>query len=335
MERAALSRFVQIKTPDECAAQGGGTLPSFDPQVLLRHAPDEHWLLVNDDGAPSARASLWWKNAPPHAMHQLGIIGHFAATDARAGCELLQHAVARLAECGCTLAVGPMDGNTWRRYRLVTERGVEPPFFLDPDNPPDWPTHWTGAGFAPLASYFSALNPDLTREDPQVARAGERLSRLGVRLRPLNTADLEADLRRIYAVSARAFTANLLYTPLSEADFLAQYTALRDRMKPELTLLAELGGEVVGYVFTLPDWQQAARGEAVDTVIVKTVAVLPERRCAGLGAWLVAETQRAARALGYRRAIHALMHESNNSLNLSGRYATPFRRYTLFGKELR
>ena len=330
-----MNHFIQIKTPEQCTAFAGPALPAFDPQLLLRHAPDEHWLQVDDNGVPAARVSLWWTNAPPHPTHRLGLIGHFAATDERAGIELLQHAAARLAALGCTLAVGPMDGNTWRRYRLITERGAEPPFFLEPDNPPDWPAHWTGAGFTPLASYFSALNPDLTREDPQVARAGERLSRLGVRLRPLDAANLDADLRRIYAVSARAFTANFLYTPLPEADFLAQYTALRDRMKPELTLLAELGGEPVGYVFTLPDWQQAARGEPVDTVIVKTVAVLPERRCAGLGAWLVAETQRAARALGYRRAIHALMHESNNSLNLSGRYATPFRRYTLFGKELR
>lgn len=330
-----MSCLVQIKSPEECALAGASSLPPFDPQQLLRHAPDEHWLRLDDAGAPCARASLWWTNAPPHASHRLGVIGHFAATDEAAGTELLRHATARLAGRGCTLAVGPMDGNTWRRYRLVTERGAELPFFLEPDNPPGWPAQWTGAGFTPLASYFSALNPDLTREDAQVARAGERLSRFGVRLRPLDAANLDADLRRIYAVSARAFTANFLYTPLPEADFLAQYLALRGRMKPELTLLAELDGEAVGYVFTLPDWQQAARGEPVDTVIVKTVAVLPERRCAGLGAWLVAETQRAARALGYRRAIHALMHESNNSLNLSGRYATPFRRYTLFGKELR
>ncbi len=329
-----MSRFIQIHTPAESAAIQGGTLPAFDAQLLLRHAPDEHWLSLDDSDVPAARVSLWWTNAPPHPAHRLGVIGHFAATNDRAAGELLQHAASRLAERGCTLAVGPMDGNTWRRYRLVTEPGTEPSFFLEPNNPPDWPTHWTNAGFAPLASYFSALNPDLTREDPQVARAGERLMRVGVRLRSLDAADLEADLRRIYAVSARAFTANFLYTPLPEADFLAQYLALRDRMKPELTLLAELDGEPAGYVFTLPDWQQAARGEMVDTVIVKTVAVLPERRCAGLGAWLVAETQRAARALGYRRAIHALMHESNNSLNLSGRYATPFRRYTLFGKEL-
>jgi hypothetical protein len=33
--------------------------------------------------------------------------------------------------------------------------------------------------------------------------------------------------------------------------------------------------------------------------------------------------------------IHALMHESNNSLNLSGHYARPFRRYALFARDLK
>jgi len=28
-----------------------------------------------------------------------------------------------------------MDGSTWHRYRLPTERGAEPTFFLEPDNP--------------------------------------------------------------------------------------------------------------------------------------------------------------------------------------------------------
>jgi L-amino acid N-acyltransferase YncA len=72
----------------------------------------------------------------------------------------------------------------------------------------------------------------------------------------------------------------------------------------------------------------------VDTVIVKTVAVLPGRRLAGLGNVLVARCQQAARALGFRRAIHALMHESNNSRNLSAHYAKPFRRYTIFARDL-
>lgn len=72
----------------------------------------------------------------------------------------------------------------------------------------------------------------------------------------------------------------------------------------------------------------------MDTVIIKTVAVLPGRAYAGLGNVLVARVQAIAYALGYRRAIHALMHDSNNSRNLSDRYARSIRRYTLYARKL-
>ena len=43
----------------------------------------------------------------------------------------------------------------------------------------------------------------------------------------------------------------------------------------------------------------------------------------------------AARALGYTRVIHALMHEDNRSLRLSEQYGTAvMRRYTLFARPL-
>jgi L-amino acid N-acyltransferase YncA len=226
-----------------------------------------------------------------------------------------------------------MDGNTWRRYRAVTERGVEPTFFLEPDNPDTWPGEWQAAGFEPQAAYFSGLNPDLSRDDPQVTRAGERLMSRGMRLRTFDAKDFEKELRIIYDLSVRCFTSNFLYTPISEAEFLAQYSAIREMIRPELVMIAEMEGEPVGFVFAIPDVLQKHRGP-IDTVIVKTVAVLPERRCAGAGVWLVQEANRAARNLGYRRAIYALMHESNNSLNISARFGAPFRRYTLFARKL-
>ena len=106
------------------------------------------------------------------------------------------------------------------------------------------------------------------------------------------------------------------------------------QIRPELVIIADCANEPVGYVFAIPNLAQAARGEAVDTAVLKTVAVLPGRMSAGLGGVLVARCQQAARSLGFRRVIHALMHENNNSLNLSGHYATLFRRYTLYSRPL-
>src|SRR5260370_142723 len=119
---------------------------------------------------------------------RVGLIGHYAACEAEAAMFLLQLACKELARQGCTLAVGPMDGNTWQRYRLLTERGSEPPFFLEPDNPDEWPGQFTAAGFTPLATYCSALNSDLTAEDPRTADLARRVADLGITVHPLRPA---------------------------------------------------------------------------------------------------------------------------------------------------
>jgi GNAT superfamily N-acetyltransferase len=227
-----------------------------------------------------------------------------------------------------------MDGSTWGRYRLLTERGDEPPFFLEPDNPDDWPAHFRDAGFEPLAEYVSTLVTDLGERDPRLSRVEERLAAQGVTIRPLRVYDVDAELGRIFRVSLRSFENNFLYTPIPEAAFKAQYAAVVPYVRPELVLIAERGEEAVGFVFAVPDLARARRGEPVDTAVVKTLAVLPGRAYAGLGKLLLARAYEAARGMGLTRAIHALMHEANGSRNLGNESERVIRRYTLFARVL-
>jgi L-amino acid N-acyltransferase YncA len=308
--------------------------PRTDPEAFFRQGADATWLL-GEAGQAQARCSLWWTSAPTLPGHRLGLVGHYAARDQAAGARLLGHACAELAGRGCTLAVGPMDGSTWRRYRLLVERGEEPVFLLEPDNPDAWPGHFRAAGFDVLAGYFSALSEDLAYEDPRAGAAATRLLRRGVRVRALEPARTAEDLRRIYAVSLASFPDNFLYTPLGEDEFLEMYRPLLPRVPPDLVLLAEDGGTPLGFVFGYPDALRAARGAAVDTVVLKTLARVPGRAWAGLGTLLVAEFIRRARALGFRRVIHALMHDSNASRNLSAQWRSrTIRRYALFARPL-
>jgi GNAT superfamily N-acetyltransferase len=304
------------------------------PLELAHHAPDAHWMSIGDGSALLARSSLWWTRTPVLPDHRVGIIGHYAARDAAAGVPLLEHCCRELAARGCTLAVGPMDGSTWRRYRFMTERGSEPVFFLEPDNPDDWPGHFLALGFRPMAHYISAVNDDLSRTDPRARDIAHRMTAQQIRIRPLNPDRVEDDLRRIYAVSEVSFRDNVLYSPISAAEFLEQYRPLLPRVRPELVLIAERHGEPVGFVFAVPDLRQAERGRSIETVVVKSIAVLPERAHGGLGTLLLAECHAIARTLGYTRAIHALIHEHNVSRNISRHTARPMRRYTLFAKVL-
>jgi len=254
---------------------------------------------------------------------------------------VIERACRRLQDARCTLAIAPMDGNTWRRYRFVTDRGDKPPFFLEPDQPDEWPDHFVDSGFTELATYTSALSEDLERQDPRLETAAARLAVRGITIRAFDPAPAraDADLRRIYALSRSSFSRNYLYTLIDEGEFVEQYRSVLPIVRFELVLLAERGDELIGFLFALPDMLQARRSgaadaAAIDTIIIKTVAVAPGAAYAGLGSLLVGLVQREAHARGFRRAIHALMHERNVSQNISRRYARTIRRYALFARRL-
>lgn len=329
------THFIEIHSKGELDSLGSTRgVDRLNSENLVHDAPDAHWLMLSAPGVILARCSLWWKRTPPYPDQRLGLVGHYAATDAESASTLLRHACAQLASKGCTMAVGPMDGNTWRRYRFVTERGTEPPFFLEPDNPDDWPLHFAAEGFAPLATYISALNSDLSRVDPRLPDIAENVAGKGITIRSATAGKMEGELRRIYALSLQSFQKNFLYTPLDEAEFLAQYQKILPHVREELVLLAECNGQPVGFLFAIHDLLRPKRGEPNDTIIIKTVAVVPECASVGLGTLLVARAQETARGLGSKRVIHALMHESNRSRNISERSATIMRRYTLFSRHL-
>jgi GNAT superfamily N-acetyltransferase len=308
-------------------------LPLFDPKQIDQHGVDLHLCAVTEAGVV-AHCSLWWNSVPAFAEHKVGVVGHYASADDDSATALLQQAIAILRAHACTVAIGPMDGNTWRHYRFVTDAGSEPSFLLEPANPPQWPLQFQRAGFTPLAEYFSALNTNLALKDERSARHLARLAERGVLVRTAEGEDLEQLLGRIYAVSRVSFTQNFLYAEIPEAAFRAQYAKILPYLRPELILLAERGTELVGYLFAIPDLSQAARGVAVDTFLIKTVAILPDPELRGLGGVLVGLAHRQGLRLGFRRAIHALMHENNVSRNISGHFATTIRRYTLYSREI-
>ncbi len=308
-------------------------LSVLTPEVLARHRPDAHWILTNAGGVV-ARCSLWWQETPALAEHRLGLIGHYAAVDGEAAARILDWACMELEHHGCTLAVGPIDGNTWQRYRLLSERGDEPVFFLEPDNPDSWPAHFTGNRFTALAHYYSAINTDLERTHPRLTEIAQRVAERGITLRPLRLERFEDELRLIYAVSIASFASNFLYTPIGEEECLAQYRPIAPHVRPELVLIAERDRQPVGYSFAVPDLNQARRGQAIDTAVLKTLAVHPDLGGLGLGTLLMARCHEAALALGFTRVIHALMHEDNASRRLSSYTARTIRRYVLYSRPL-
>lgn len=279
------------------------------------------------EGSIEGRCSLWWSHAPAMQGERAGFIGQYTAAGASCSRRLLESASQMLADKGCSLAVGPMDGSTWKKYRFITERGSEPPFFLEPDNPPEYPTYFEAAGFGALATYTSAITDGLELEDPRAERVEARLQREGFRIRAFDLARFDDELHRLYEISVAAFVNNFLYQPISEEEFGALYRPIRNYIRPELVLFAERDGEPAAFLFAIPDRNPRR-------FIIKTLAAHPRYAGRGLGTVLIQHANRAAAGAGYSAAIHALMHEANQSTRISARQARVFRRYTLFAKRL-
>lgn len=331
-----MDTFTQITHPDELSAFTiTETVPLLSADDLIRHAPDVHLLLTDGGKGVLARCSLWWRSVPEFPEQRLGFIGHYATRERAAAAKLLDHACTQLKKQGCTLAVGPLDGTTWRRYRVIVERGPELPFFLEPDNPNDWPQHFSAAGFREFASYSSSLNTNLAYVDPRMAAVAERMERNGVTIRHLDPARFDQELDAIFELSLTGFQHNFLYSPISRDEFKATYQKIQPYIRPELTLLAEHEGKAAGFLFAIPDMLQVRRGGTTDTVVMKSIAVLPGKTYGGLGNLLMVRTMANIRKLGYQRAIHALTYDGNSSArNMSAQYAQPMRRYALFCRDL-
>lgn len=307
----------------------------FDPDRIDIDRADQHFAVLDHRQRIRARCSIWWRDAARLNGAPTGAIGHYAANDESFGEAALQHACRELRSRGCELAVGPMDGNTWRRYRFVTERGTAKPFFLEPDNPDEYPIQFARHGFETLASYVSEINAHIASRRPEVGSLREKLAALGVTLGPLDMDNADSDLDGIYRVVCESFRNAFMYTPLDRDCFRRMYAPLLQSVEPRLMLVARQYGEIVGFIFAPPDILQKSYCESVDTVVLKTVAILPRKELSGLGRVLIVEVMANAVAMGFTSAISALMHEDNPSQKISSSCAGPMRRYSLFAKALR
>ncbi len=285
--------------------------------------------IKDSQGITRASCCLWWGDGTPgHGDSRPGFIGAYDVRDDQSAADLLTKAEDQLRAEGCDTLIGPMDGDTWHAYRFVTESSDREPFFLEPQNPAAWPIQFQAAGFTELARYSSSeLDLTPSAETEVLTKVEKRLADKGVTIREFDPSRFDEELQHIYEVSVASFSDNFLYTPISFSEFSVMYGKIRPLIVPALTILAESPDRCpAGFAFAYPD------GE---TLIVKTLAVVPDRRLAGLGNLLVSRVHDAGRTAGFTSAIHALQHESNSSLKITSRHgAEKFRSYSLLVKKL-
>jgi len=272
------------------------------------------------------QVGVWTQHTPVHETQPIIAIGACLLESSGADIFLRKCISVLEQEFPGRPIIGPMNGNTWMKHRLIIESGEREPFLMEPVEPESLLTVFEAAGFTELSRYSSS-RIDLTDEQPDFSRVAKIVSKQGIDIRSIDEANFEQDLSNIHQLSLASFSNNFLYTPLPREAFMHSYLTTRESIDRDFVLLAWKEDILIGFLFCIPDHTEG-------TLIVKTLATSPEHRAAGLGTYLVAMAQQRAKEKGYTEAIHALQYESNSSLRISQRFAAEkFRTYGLMIKQ--
>jgi ribosomal protein S18 acetylase RimI-like enzyme len=312
---------------------------------------DRLWIgMARRDGQPAARVvARLSPDLNDEAGRPLGLLGTFEARDDReAVAQLFDAAVAWLRTAGAATIIGPIDGDTWHRYRFNVGPWDEPPFLMEPHQPAYYAPLWEAYGFQELEGYYSKRVDDCFSASAKLEPVRARVESQGYRLRTYRPERYEDELRLLYDLSLAIFAGNYLYSPIDWEEFRKLYDPVRRLIVPELLWFAYApDGTPAGFLFGTVDWQEAAarasrrsglaaklaflwnkrRARAVN---LKSLGVVARYRRSGLGAALMYEGYRVTFSRGYRRANLCLIRDGNPSGDLDGGLGQVMRRYVLY-----
>lgn len=229
------------------------------------------------DGEIIAKATCYWKNTPEVNGKKIGTIGELETDNVESGIQLLKKCEEILKEKQVKLIVAPMNGNTWKQYRTLKYSNGEEAFLLENVNPIEHNEILKKAGFKELYTYSSTkgLIENAYKSD-SLEIAEENIKQENIVIRHFDKQNYIQELKKIYNVSKLSFNRNPFYTPIEEKEFLKQYEPYIEMCDSDVILIAEKEGKEIGFVFCMPNFIEAKQGKQLETLILKTIAVLPE-----------------------------------------------------------
>ena len=286
-----------------------------------------------------AGVSVWYSNTPTYNGLPVAFLGNYKTRSRASGIEILHLAEAEIEKLAINkkldrkieYLVGPVNGNTFKEYRLVTSGFDSPPFALENFTARDLPGHFIAAGYQSIATYSSSILPPSTK----IPGDDKELATSGITIRNFRMEEADRELSRLYKITSEAFENNFLYSPISQEEFKEMYKPVLPLIDPQFLFIAEKDGRAVGYLFAIDD--RKGGGKRDNCLVIKTLARCPEESLnrAGIGRNLVRICHDKARKRGYGSIIHALYKSDNRSgcfSTLSG--AQVFRQYALYAKRL-
>jgi len=220
----------------------------------FEHARAQLWLAERGGRVVGRISAQVDRLVQEHMGEGIGQWGFFDALDGEAAAALIRTAEDWLRAQGMTSALGPISLSIWDEPGLEIEGFAEPPTAMMGHHRPEYQAWIEGAGYGKAKDLVTyALNIEHW-EDPKIDRLiamGERNPH--IRIRMVDKSKFDAEARLILNLLNDAWSNNWGYVPLTEAEIKYAGKKLKPIIFNELVRIAEIDGEPVAFMLTIPD----------------------------------------------------------------------------------
>jgi len=184
----------------------------------------------------------------------IGHWGMFEAEDAEVAAALIAAAEDWLRGKGMTRAIGPMSLSVWDEPGLLVQGADHPPTVMMGHHDPAYQGWIEAAGYTGVKDLFT-YDLDITQGFPplieRIVSSGERNARINIRKVDKSRFAEEAAL--ILSILNDAWSDNWGFVPLTDAEIAYAGKKLKPIVYEDLIRIAEVEGEPVAFMMTLPD----------------------------------------------------------------------------------
>ena len=236
---------------------------------------------------------------------------------------------------GARVFRGPVNPSTNYECGLLVDGFGSPPVIMMTYNPPYYERLIEGAGLRKAKDLYAYISSTRAVAAEKVERVADRvLAAKAVRVRPIDLKRFGEDVEKVWTVYNAAWARNWGFVPMTREEFLLSAKEMKQILDPQLVLLGEVGGRVVGFALALPDFNVALRrakgrlfpfgllqilyyGRLITNMRVLALGVVEEYRTAGVAAAFYAALIRNGRRRGYDLCEMSWILEDNVLMNRS------------------
>jgi len=228
----------------------------FSSRNPFFHHARAWYFLAKKDGTLSGRVAAIINYAHIESQKEkAGFFGFFESiNDYSVASALLDRVSEKLRNEGLEIIRGPMNFSTNEECGFLLEGFSEPPVFMTPYNPPYYNDLMEYYGMKKAKDLY-AYTSDIPEELPEkVLRVAAIAEKKGIHVRPINNKKIDLEMKIFREVYNSAWEKNWGFIPITVEETLYMAQKLKPLVLPELTVIAEIDREPVGFMGVLPDY---------------------------------------------------------------------------------